>query len=835
VRVVAAVPAIGLLAGCALGLFVPPAPAIVAGAVLCLECVAATLAWRRRSDRLFIPLVAIGFASGGSVLSSRAFATALDSPLRAAFDRLAALDRVDARRQGRFVPLDPSAFVLIEGTLRADAAPTQAGVSLSLAVERMGRFGDGGPLQLVDGRPRGALVTVGGSIAARQADQWRAGRHIRLPAELRRPARYLDEGVTDGERALQLRGTDLVGSTKSGALVDVVQRGSWLDETAAGLRARSRDAIDDAVGRWSPRSATIVKAIVIGDRGGLEPEVERSLQDAGTYHVIAISGGNIAILVALMLGAFRVAALLGRAAMAGAIGLLLAYAHLVGGGASVDRATWMAVVYLTARAADQRSPPLNTIALVAACAVVLDPLTFLNPAFILTFGATLAIVVAAPWSRRAGPWLRPVVAMLAASLAAEAVLLPVGALFFSRVTFAGLLLNFAAIPLMSVAQIAGMAVVPVAMVSKAAAAAAGLVAHVGAEGLVRSAAIVRLMPIVLFRVAPPPWPVVVLYYCALGAATTRRWRLPGTMAAVAAVFWMVAQPWTWLPQVDSWLHVTFLDVGQGDAAFIRFPRGTTMVVDSGGLTGSSAFDVGDRVVAPVLRRAGVRRVDYLVLTHGDPDHIGGAPAIVREFRPRHAWEGIPVPAFLPLVALRAEAQALGVSWNQVGAGDRYQLDGVELAILHPGPPDWERQRVRNDDSVVMELRWGDVSVVLTGDIGKAVEEMLVQQLVPAPLRIVKVPHHGSLTSSTAAFVEAAAPRVAVFSVGRSNRFGHPAAGVVERYERVGAEVLRTDRDGAVTVETDGQTLDIGTFTGRRLVLRAAAHHDATTNTKAPKP
>ena len=203
------------------------------------------------------------------------------------------------------------------------------------------------------------------------------------------------------------------------------------------------------------------------------------------------------------------AGMFGRAATVSAIGVLVAYARLVGGGASVDRATLMAVVYFAARAIDQRSPPLNTLSLVAACLIVTQPLSVLDPAFVLTFGATLAILVAAPVVRT---WevprrLTPVVALFAASIATEVMLAPVGALVFSRVTFAGLALNFAAIPSMAIAQIAGMALVPAALISPHAAAALGLVAHLAATGLIRSADLVRFVPILTFRVAPPAAPL----------------------------------------------------------------------------------------------------------------------------------------------------------------------------------------------------------------------------------------------------------------------------------------------------------------------------------------
>ena len=661
-RTIAAIPAAALLAGAAFGLSLPEPHFALAYVLVSASVAGAIFAWMLRRRWLLVAFVSLGFFTGGWILSAVEWQRAWRPPLRIAFEQIARAQRDDAAAHGRRMPEDDEAFAIVEGVLRADASPTDAGVSLSVAV-------DG-----VEGREGGILVTVVGSLAADHLDDWRAGRRVRLPVMLRRPSRYLDPGVPDLERALARRGTTLVGSVKSGALVEVLSRGSALDETMGAIRAFARRAITGAVGRWSPQSAAIVTAIVIGDRAGLNDDVQRRLQEAGTYHVIAISGGNIAILAGLLLGVFRVAGVLGRTAMLSAVAALVAYARLVGGGASVDRATLMAVVYFGARAFDQRSPPLNALAVVAGLIVAADPLAIADPAFLLTFGATLAIVVVMPVlatvtaapiasaetgfhslhsavSALIAQSRRPLIAMLVASAAAEALLFPIGAVLFSRVTFAGLGLNFLAIPLMGVAQIAGMATVPIALVSATLAAGAGWIAHLGAAGLVSSAQLVRLAPVVTYRVAPPAAAVVIIYYCALGAWWVAAGRARSTNGprglsrasggvAIACAVWILVDPRTLIAaRGDGRLHVTFVDVGQGDAIFVRLPRGSTLLVDAGGLGFASSFDIGDRVVAPVIRNAGFRRLDFVALTHGDPDHIGGAASIVSEFRPREVWEG----------------------------------------------------------------------------------------------------------------------------------------------------------------------------------------------------
>jgi competence protein ComEC len=270
------------------------------------------------------------------------------------------------------------------------------------------------------------------------------------------------------------------------------------------------------------------------------------------------------------------------------------------------------------------------------------------------------------------------------------------------------------------------------------------------------------------------------------------------------------------------LRVTFLDVGQGDAAVVQFPDGHTLSVDAGGIAGTT-FDIGGRVVSPTYWALGIRRLDYMSISHSDPDHIGGAASVFRDFQPREIWEGVPVPPNVPTKALRTIADDARVLWRNLQVNDHFSFGNVELFVRHPPPPDWERQKVRNNDSEVLELRYGDVSFVFTGDIGREVEHDIAASFAPAPIRILKVPHHGSGTSSSMEFLRALRPSVAVISAGRGNPFGHPVAAVVARYHDVGATMFRTDQDGAVSVETDGKTVHVQSFTKRSLTIRSGNH------------
>jgi competence protein ComEC len=709
----------------------------------------------------------------------------------------------------------------IAGRLRRDGSLSPYGVTLRLLADPPAT-GPAGPAEVT--------LSVQGELARARLDDWRAGRRVRLTAVLR-PARVYRNPGARGAWERLTRDAHVVGSVKSGRLVEVVARGSTLAELFGAVRAWTRIVVDRHVTPRDATSGAIVKAILIGDRAGLDDETTRRLQRAGVFHVIAISGGNIAVLTALLLGAGRLAGA-PRAARLAATGLaLVAYAEITGREPSVVRATVMALAWLVAAALDVAATPLTLLATTALVMLAIDPRSAVDAGAWLTFGATFGILV---WSGHGRRWLarvssRPsgapllsgatvVMNIACATLAAELVIWPLTAWTFALVTLVGPVANLMAVPTMSLVQLGGLLLLATAPISATAADTVAVAVDWCCRALVASATLAERWPMLVAAVAPPPGWLVAGYLAGLvvtvGAAGRRRLAAGYGLAGLCGAL-IVAHAASPLPTSgrEALLRVVFLDVGQGDAALVQAPSGATILVDAGGLPGST-FDMGGRVVAPALWHLGVRRLTYALLTHPDPDHAGGLAALVPMFRPTEAWEGVPVGGHPVRERIRDAAFRSGAAWRELGRDDRVELGGVSVRVHHPPRPDWERVAARNDDSVVLELRYGSVSIVLTGDIGAEAERALAGRLAPVPLRVLKVPHHGSRTSSTAAWIAELSPAVAVVSAGRGNRFGHPAAEVLARYEAAGVAMFRTDLDGAVTVTTDGERLRVESVSGR---------------------
>jgi competence protein ComEC len=533
------------------------------------------------------------------------------------------------------------------------------------------------------------------------------------------------------------------------------------------------------------RHAGVLRALALGDRAGLAPETDALLRRTGTRHLLAISGLHVGLVAGLgaALGRWlaRPIVLLGPSLAQGwlrALPVVLglcsgwSYAVLAGSPVSARRALWMVAGALIGVASGRGVRSWNLLGGAALVLALVSPWEVRGLAFCLSFSAVAGILWTVPllsrWVPPDLPWLvRWAVGSVGATLGATAGTLPWVAWVFQEVAWTSPWANLVAVPLV------GGVAVP-----------AALLTVVGVPGalVVADGAVGVALAWLAWVDGPVAHPAVGPWGAGLLAAAVLSLRRPGL-----ALWWVLLA--TLRVRPVGVLVVTFLAVGQGDAALVELPDGRRLLVDGG--------PPSSRVLR-WLRREGITHLDEVVLSHPHPDHGGGLLPVVEALSvgalrvprlPRADEDGF--------VALWLAAREQGVP---VVGPHESALAGVR--VLHPSPAFLAAHDDLNEASVVLRVTHGDTALLLTGDVEDAGEAaLLAAGLEPASW--LKVPHHGSLTSSSPAFIAAVQPSVVVASSGVDNRFRHPRPGVVSRYLRAGAQVLRTDTLGTVQLRSDG--------------------------------
>ena len=633
-------------------------------------------------------------------------------------------------------------------------------------------------VERVDDEPHSGMVQV---TAYGPAPPLATGQRIVVEARLDRPLGFRNPGTFDYAERLRRRGVTVVGTARGERIVALDQREPpW----PAQIKARAVAAMRESL---PPVSAALLAGLLLGERTDLPDDVDAAFRRAGVYHVLAVSGFNVALVASTTWVLLTLARAPRRVAALGALLLVVGFAAVVGTQPSVLRATVMAVLVLAALLLDREASVLNSLALASLAILAVRPADIHDPGFQLSFAATAGIVLA-PLPRRR------VAAALSVSGAAQLAVLPIGLAHFNQVSTIGILANLAVVPLAGVATVLGLVAVAVDGVSAVAAGwlfAATWPILLVLRGAVAAAAAVPGAVVHL----PAPGPIAIAGYvaalalglAACGRRATRR-RLARRMGAAAVIIVALSVLATLWPAVrlpDGVLRVSLLDVGQGEAIVIEGPDGRTVLVDAGA-GGPYRLDAGERVVAPFLWNRGILGLTAAVVTHPDADHAGGMAAIRELFTVRTPWDGAP------------------------GAGPLV-LGGAVITPLAAAAEG------RNDAARVLRVDFGLVSLLLASDIEAAGEQALVASGAPLGAAVLKVPHHGSRTSSGAALLSAVRPSIALVSVGARNVYGHPDAGVLARLIAAGADLYRTDRDGALLLETDGRTLILTRWATRSTV------------------
>jgi competence protein ComEC len=692
------------------------------------------------------------------------------------------------------------------------------------------------------------------------------GQRLRIRAKLRPPTNYRNPGNMDYVGWLHGQGVAVLGSAKSTS-IDVLPGlgGNRLER----LRWRVRSSVLERMERlWPAPFAGLFQAMVLGERGLVARDQRLEFQRSGTFHLLVVSGMNVAIFAIFLLWLTRWLRLPMEYAIASVVVLTCGYAWLTEMGAPILRSVLMIVAYQISALFNRGRAPLNTVSLAALVLLAWNPDALLDPSFQLTFLAVLTIAgIGVPlFSRTTTPLrealddvgnvrrdltLRPkqaqfrldvraisaslgqligkrpaawLVPKLTYALIATAELGMLSALmqisitlptvwYFHRINAHALWANMVVLPLTSLLMPASMIAVAVSYLAHWMAAPFALAARWSLQGILLTVHWSGGAQLRDLRVAMPALGTIaavgVSYALALLLARRHRMMAAVSLVLLALSAWGVfhyPRPFAYHPQE---LEITAIDVGQGDSFLLVTPGGHTLLLDSGGLLGMShsEMDIGEDVVSPYLWERGLARLDAVAFSHGHSDHMGGMTAIMSNFRPREIWYAPNYPLH-EVESLLDAADRFQVMRIVRHSGERFDFDGIHFEVLSP-PVDWElKLRGQDDASMVLRVTYAGHTALLAGDIHKRMEKILVEDAGDhhrsLHVDLLKVAHHGSNTSSSDELLDAVQPDYAVISAGVRNPFNHPRPEVIERLAQHRAKTYRTDMFGPVTFFMDAE-------------------------------
>lgn len=705
-------------------------------------------------------------------------------------------------------------------------------------------------------------ATAEASAAESPLPVYTYGERLRLAAKLRTPRNYGNPGALDLVGYLASQGIRLTGSARASD----VQVLPGFGGTRMGLwRACARRSILAHIQKlWPGEHGALMEAMLIGGRAFFGRDVKADFQRTGTYHILVVSGINVGILAFALFWALRKLPFAETSATVLTILLSWGYAFVADLGAPIVRATITLTIYLLTRLLFRDRAGLNGLGIAALGILLVNPRTLFEASFQLTFLSVIAVAgIAVPVLRRTiyplqtgvrnldspsfdyslpskaaqfrsdfrlvrgqltdlvGKRVATLLTVRIASFLLAAAELVIGSIiiqlaltlpmawYFHRVTTLSLPANALVIPLAGVLMPSAVLAVALSYISGWLAYVPVLVTRYSLDLLTGTVRVLGQFRLSDVRVPTPSLAICFVATSAIALALLLSRRKAAFIGGGLAVLALSSLALVFLPpqpRVEQGvLEITAIDVGQGDSLLIITPSGKTLLLDSGGLgaTSRSDFDVGEEVVSPYLWSRGIRRLDAVAISHAHSDHIGGMRSIISNFRPHELWYGVESPT-VDFGEVKKTAESYSVMPMPRHSGEEFEFGGVQIRVLNP-QPDWQAHNpAQDDESLVLHLQYGHTSALLVGDSHHRIEKLLIEEQPQADL--LKIGHHGSLTSSSPEFLAAVHPQFAVVSSGFYNPFRHPRPEVMERYAESHIITYRTDVAGAVSFYLDGKTV-----------------------------
>lgn len=614
---------------------------------------------------------------------------------------------------------------------------------------------------------------------------------------------FVAEGRAGAGATIAIRGQiavapDSASISVQSAAVTLTAEPPW----TARLRSTAGRQTDSAFGGDAP----LVRALVLADMQGMAPEVRDRWAAAGLAHMLSVSGLHVAIIAAvveLLLGVLRVNR---RAAPIVGVVIIAVYVVIIGAPPPAVRSAAMLALRAICRLFQRSVSPWAFLAL-GGVQPLIDPWTVLDIGYQLSIIGVAGLIVAGGLVKRLRMphrphWRREVAVGLVCTVIASIASAPLVAWSFGRVSMIAPLSNLAAGPLVAAVQpmlFLGVLLGPFHGAARFVADAAHPLLN-AIDGIATYTANVPGASITVWPSTVSAVGAGLVTICVLVACVHDRPERPLIIGAAAAAILLWLPP----PRGSDWTELHMIDVGQGDAIALRTRGGHWVLIDAGRIW--PAGDAGRRTVVPyIAHRGGI--VSAFVLTHPHADHVGGAASVLDALRPARYYDAAFVSPSGPYGASLQAAKRDGVHWARVHPGDSLIVDEATIRFLAPDSAFEASLPDPNNASTVAQVQVGNVRFLLMGDAERAEENWLLEhqpELLSAD--VLKVGHHGSSTSSTAAFLDAVKPRIALVSVGVRNSYGHPSPAVMADLVRRGAQVLRTDRLGTVVVATDGRSI-----------------------------